>query len=338
MGYKRGIEIVLMLLCMGCCAYGQSKDSEGVVTTDYFEFHSNYWINLHHFLYQKASGSQLRKLREDGNGFLDIGEEEVYGRLSVAEQTMLADALTYYSDSLISKSLLFNLGKERVWLQGLKASTKIKDTTFSKKYTDLLNQVSPVYHKHFWPLHTKQNRAVIQGQLDLIQTFEKVVIPKMEGFAMKKWPARKKVRVDITAYANYAGAYTAARPRFNIFVSSLDPNSEATSFVETILHEGSHLLFNYGGPFREGISAHFDAMQLEIPYPKHLWHAALFYLCGRSVQVELQKIKHPEYSMIMDARHVFSGYNTLGFREVLERYYQNEVDFDTTASMLLQGL
>lgn len=328
----------VMVLWMTCGVYGQQAANKEPITTSYFEFHSNYWINLHHFLYQEASGSQLRKLQEDGNGFLDIGEAEVHGKMGPAEQTTLEEAVAYYRDSLISRSLLFHLGHERVWLQAQDAHTQIPDTTFSKKYTDMLNGVSPVYRKYFWPLHLKQNRTVIEQQLEMIESFEKTVIPKMEGYAMKVWPAETKVRVDVTAYANYAGAYTAARPRFNIFVSSLDPSSETTSFVETILHEGSHLLFNYGGPFREGISENFDQKKLETPYPKHLWHAALFYLCGRSVQDEFHKIGLADYPMIMDERKVFHRYNTAKFREVLERYYQNEVDFNSTAARLLEGL
>lgn len=328
----------LIFLWMCSSGHAQHRGDDSMATTEYFEFHSNYWINLHHFLYQKASGSQLRKLKEDGNQYLEIGEDKVQLTLSAADEKTLSEAISYYKDSIISKSLLFDLGQERVWLQRREAGVRISDTTFSKRYTEILNKVSPVYSKHFWPLHEKQNAAILKLQLPSIKRFERTVITKMEGFAMKKWPVTTKVRVDVSAYANYAGAYTPTRPRFNIFISSLDPSSEKMDFVETILHEGSHLLFNYGGPFREGIALIFDQKKLEIPYPKQLWHAALFYLCGRSVQDELQNNGYTEYRMIMDTRTIFSSYNTKVFRAGLEQYYQDKTNFNNTIAQLLDGL
>ncbi len=335
---KKIIQYYSILILTVSCAYGQKENKDLVAVTDYFEFHSNYWMNLHHFLYQKASGEQLRNLQQDGNQFLEIGEEEIYDTLNSEQVQALDDAIAYYKENIASKSLLFELNNERIWLQNQYENISIIDTTFTKKYTQILNQVSPIYKQSFWPIHKAHNRYIVEHHLSIIKTLENSVIPKMEQLSLKKWPSRTKVRVDITTYSNYAGAYTVKRPKFNIFISSIDPNSKKLAFIETVFHEGSHLLFNLDGTFRSRISELFNKKKLNIKYPRSLWHVSLFYLCGRTLQDEFKKMNYPVYEMILDDRNIFSKYNTKSLRNTLEAYYQNEVDYNTTINRLLDNL
>ncbi|WP_271765292.1 hypothetical protein [Aquimarina algiphila] len=330
--------LFLISLVINCSVFSQNKTNTSIAETDYFEFYSDYWINLHHFLFQKASGDQEKRIQEDGHRLLDINEAVVYKNLNDKQAKKLTEAITYYKKNIIDRSLHRGLGRERVWLQKQPIDQPITDTLFSKHYTKILNQASEVYRTTFWPIHTKQNKQVITKHLSTIKKLEANVFSKMVKLALTDWPTKTKVRVDLTAYANYAGAYTPTRPKFNLFISTLDPRIESTTGIEILFHEGSHLFFRYGGPYREGISKTFNKKGLKIKYPGHLWHASMFYLCGRVVQDELKKLGSTAHQLIIDDRNVYSNYNTPEFRKALESYYQNEHDFETTIIKLLDNL
>lgn len=317
---------------------GQNGEKTIIAETGYFEFHSDYWINLHHFLFQKAGRSQEKKLKEDGYQLLEINEAAVYKGLDTEQSKKLEEAVEYYQKNIVNKDLIRQLGKERVWLQKQNADNRITDTLFSKAYTKVLNQASEVYKTTFWPLHMKQNELVIERHLPIVKKMEGYYFSKITKLALQDWPSKTKVRVDLTAYANYAGAYTPTRPYFNLIISSLDPGTENTGFIETLFHEGTHLIFLYGGPFRSGISEIFDQEGFKMEYPGHLWHASMFYLCGRVVQDELEKLGIDNHQLTMDERNIYTRYNSEEFRRILELYYQGKSDFETTIIRLLDDL
>ena len=265
---------------------------------------------------------------------MSLGDEIIPTQLNTLERKAVTNAIAYYKDHLIEKSLTRGLSKERVWLQHLYPKKKITDTALTKGYTTILNDFSEVYGKYLWPIHKAHNATILDLHHSTIKDMETRVIPKMERLSLNNWPAEARVRIDITTYANYAGAYTVTKPFFNTIISTIDPSSKETLFVETVFHEGSHLLFRYGSPFRDAIYG--TAEEMKITFPKNLWHAALFYLCGRVVQDELEK-KAIDHEMIMDVKNIFTGYNTPEFRNTLEQYYGGVHDFDTCISTLVNS-
>ena len=88
-------------------------------------------------------------------------------------------------------------------------------------------------------------------------------------------------------------------------------------------------------PIRDKI--YFRSEELNVQFPRNLWHASMFYLCGRATQDELQKLG-VQHEMIMDVNNIFSKYNTEGFRETNERYYASEIPADTLVTHLLKGM
>jgi len=312
-----------------------NRDQETAIehTTDYFEFQNNYWVNLHHFLYQKADGGQLRKLEEDGLDFIEIGEIKAYEQLSSKEKQILNQAIKYYKDSLITKSLRRDLNDLRIWLNEKEEFKIISDVSFGEEFTTIINSFSPIYEKHFWEIHKAHNLSVLKKNIATVDEIEDEVINKMERLSLNKWPDSTKVRVDITTYANWAGAYTSSKPKMNIVLSTLDPHNMTTSFVETILHEGSHLLYLFGeSPVRDKF--YFKSEELEMEFPRNLWHASMFYLCDRATQDALseQNINH---IMLIDEKNIFSDYNTSEFRNISEAYYNNTLNADSMVVKLL---
>lgn len=326
----------LFLVAIICWTTIVAEAQQPNPTTERFEFYNDFWINLHHYLYQQAKGSQHRHLEEDGLALVDIGEAHALAGLLPEEATRLEKAIAYYRVHLIDKGLRRDLGDIRIWFQEQHGKASIADTSFSATFTRLLNDAASAYRSSLWPVHQRQNDHVIQQYLETIKSLEDKVISRMEELAHYQWPDVPLVRVDLTAYANYAGAYTASEPELNIFLSTLDPINNTTSFIESVFHEGCHLLYNFqDSPFRGAI--YHKSKEMGLKFPRNLWHASLFYLCGRVVQDELGKRDTP-HKLQMDVLHIFTDYNTEEFRVILEGYYRNEYDMKACVNELLESL
>ena len=316
----------------------QQEAPSAIDSTLHYVFHNNYWINLHHFLYQKASGSQRSKLQQDGNEMLSIGEKPIEESLSVQQRSILDSAIGYYKSNLIQKSLLRGLGFERYWLQKQVGPKAIKDSTVSQEFVNVLNTASKTYRETYWPIHSKHNTEILKLQISNIRKLEKRIVSRMEQLSLTPWPSKKKVRVDLTVYANYAGAYTPTRPIFNVLVSTVDPSSLGSDFLETIFHEGSHLLFRYESAWRESIFQTFEAGSYQMKFPRHLWHVSLFYLCGQVCKEEFAQIGIQEYEMTLLTRNIFKTYQSPELFAALDAYMQNSHTLSATTKQLLEIL
>ncbi len=322
-----------ILIAFTSYCHGQSQPSV-IKESRYFEFHSDFWINLHHFLFQQAKGDQVAHLKEDGNLILDIGEESVFQLLSADERKILNTSVQYYQDHLTDKTLLFGLADLRLWLQNQDIQRPITDTTFTKEYSQILNDFSSIYKSRFWEIHDGHNNKILDEHFLNVNEMEVRIIEKLIRLVGYAWPD-SKIRVDLSAYASWAGAYSQNKPNFNIIISTLDPFSNQSAFIETVFHEGAHILFNRESKFRTEI---FNmSNEMDIKFPRGLWHASQFYLCGRLVQDELEK-KNINHELIMDVKNIFSDYNTVIFRSALESYYRNDTDLMNTVKALLNEL
>lgn len=325
-------NILLLVISLGYCAsvYAQKEPaSDTLYQTPYFSFHNNMWMNLHHFFYEQASNQQKHKLAEDSLRFRDIGDSARIAELSTEERNIFDAGVAFYRQNIIDQQLLHS-GKIFKWLQAHPTNQRITDTTYSKKFTTALNRLKSLYEAHFWPRHQKENDALLREYIELIQKTETTVIGKMEGLSGSTW--KTKVRVDLTTYGNWAGAYSPDLD--NIVISSIDPQMNSTIFIEFVFHESSHLLFLRKSPFRMAIFK--QAKTLEIKQPRHLWHAAMFYLSGIATQEALKEhgISHV---LIMEKKNVFERYYHNGsFKATLRTYYNREIDLDEMADRLLK--
>lgn len=310
---------VFLLICHG--ARAQTIDS-----TDRFVFHSDFWINLNHYLFQQADSSQLKHLHEDGNALIDLGEVGVIKSMSPADRATLLAAVHFYRTQMRDRALGSDL---RLWLQA-QEGRQIADTAQGAILTTMFNAVAPVYERHLWPLHDTQNRNTLKLHLKRIRAFEPTVVEEMARMSGAPWPD-VKVRVDLTAYANYAGAYTVVRPAMNVLISTLDPGSTDASFIETVFHEGSHLLFSRSSPFRSRI--YFKSEEMGVPFPNGLWHAAQFYLCGRVIQ-DLLEPMGIDYEMQLYSRNIYPEYDLPGVADALEEYYRGAEMEDVIEAMI----
>src|SRR5262249_6983744 len=87
-----------------------------------------------------------------------------------------------------------------------------------------------------------------------------------------------RIRVDISAYANWAGAYTTVDP-LRVTISSLDARNQGSSALEVLFHEASH---GIAEPVNQAIIR--ECRQRDKAIPRDLWHALVFYTTGEVIR------------------------------------------------------
>jgi hypothetical protein len=92
-----------------------------------------------------------------------------------------------------------------------------------------------------------------------------------------RWPA-ERIRVDVTAVANYAGAYTTLEP-LRVTIASSDTRNQGAAAMEVLFHEASH---GIATPVELAIAR--ECRQRDKPIPRDLWHALIFYTTGEVIK------------------------------------------------------
>src|SRR5271168_4387335 len=100
--------LLVLALCFGISTTscpGQTHSSSGRAQTP-FEFHSGFWINLHHFLYLEAVSE--RPQRGQHPATVNKADVDVRNSFSPEERAAWDAAVSYYASSVIQRDLLFD--------------------------------------------------------------------------------------------------------------------------------------------------------------------------------------------------------------------------------------
>jgi hypothetical protein len=247
-----------------------------------FAFHSGFWINLHHFLYYQAllhapgGKTNTRKL-----SYRDTTEIVA---LDKSEQTIWLRAIDYYRRNLIQKDLLFDedmvRAKDALEDQETNAGLKVSDA-LPAEWQSLLIAVAPGYRLHFWKQQDQLNRQWIADARPLLAEHGPRIAATLEKDYLTPWP-EDTIRVDITNYASWSGAYTTTHPD-RITISAVDTANRGPAALEVLFHEASHIVI-------DSLQTRIDQQCLQdnrrLPNDA-LWHALLFYTTGDVVKKEL---------------------------------------------------
>jgi hypothetical protein len=107
-----------------------------------FEFHSGFWVNLHHFLYEQA----------------------MMGTPSQSDPPEWRDALDYYRREVTKRDLLTDEAAEiNNRLSDLESSPSLKDPGLPRDLTAVLDAAAPIYRDRWWTEHDRANRVWIQA-------------------------------------------------------------------------------------------------------------------------------------------------------------------------------
>lgn len=259
-----------------------------VLETRYYSFHSDPWINLHHFLYQWAradlgvgQGRQEVPVPErDGPGPTGA-QGEAWARARAFYRDHVARRDHFDGDMLELKIGLIELGGD----PGAEPPDRIEGIA------DVLRAAMPVYLDLWWPAHDAANRRFIDHVGADVARYEGRWVETVSRLFGGSW-LDGRLRVDASAYANWQGGYTSNGPPHTVVWSTDEANLRGLYGLELVFHESGHMS-SLGTPLRRTVGALFREAGVE--EPGNLRHALLFASSGELVRTIASERGLPEH-------------------------------------------
>ena len=243
--------------------------------TKYFTLHSNIWINLHHFLYH-AARNRLRG-DEELRGRLQIYPEDDNIILTPNDELVWQQALKIYAE-YGDRHLLFDEDLTRLKNTIPQGVTAFINGPTAEPAYQALQMAMPIYEKYWWPKHRETNLARIQELEELLTLYEEPIAATLASEYESSW-GDTPTRVDISVYANWAGAYASAEPNHLVVASPSDQHPGLLG-LEILFHEASHT-----DPLGQHIIPKSSQAAAEVGIEEaRVWHSFIFYAAGEAIR------------------------------------------------------
>ena len=131
-----------------------------VVETPLFSFHSNFWVNLHHFLYMTARARAGLDANRAAVGLV-LGDTVGFGTLTREQRDGWAAALAHYGRAVAPRDILFDSSLVAVndHLAELEAATAVTGAPgLDAGIAAALDRAASAYRALWWPRHDAANR------------------------------------------------------------------------------------------------------------------------------------------------------------------------------------
>ena len=306
-----------------------------------FDFHSDPWVNLHHFLYQWARSESGPRAR-DTRPVLRVVEKEALPDLEREERAIWNAAWQHYRDECIQHSLTFTREASRAKAGLLGLATAGEQERYEQldalgELGAVLLEAMPIYRAHWWEQHDRQNRTCAASVRPLWLRFRGQLTKGLARAYAGRW-AEQALRVDYTYYANWAGGYTTNRPN-HICVASSDTDTCGPSGLELLVHEASHTI-PLQGDHQVAVEAAFRAREREAP--ARFWHALIFYTAGELTTRALHGAELGPYLTYAKRRGFYASEGWSGYGEAFDAHWRpflvGEVDRATALEGIVEAL
>ena len=290
-----------------------------------FAFHNNFWVNLHHRLYQTADWADARKreyrIFEPGTTLLATPE-----RLPANQRQTWQHAVEVYRQAYIvtNRDLLFDAGLDA-------ANARLSDTPEHESPQGIpatmgaaLESTAAAYRAHLWPTDRTVNATWIAEVEPRAAAFGNEMQRRLSHVYDARWLA-KSYRIDVARYAYRFGCYTDVDPAFvHTVMESGDRRLQGLAAVEMLYHEASHsIVFPDEGTIGAEIGA--AARRSGHPEPEQFWHAVIFYSAG-AVAEETFRAHGRAYRMYADVNGLFGPNTWPTYRRPLQTHWQTYMD------------
>lgn len=259
---------IFSLLTLCVAGRGAASADTPVATVAHLEFHSAFWVNLHHTLYAAAWAQ-----RPDASARRLIGPlPAALTGLSRDEQAAWDAAVRFYDAEIADRDL--RSGRDMTFIKRALATEDLAADVITPALRATLEQAAPIYRRRFWPAHDRSNRNWIQQTSTLLRSIEQEIVASHERLYGRPWFSTP-VRVDIVWVGR---AYTTLDPVTHATVSPAEGSGLASwTGVEMVLHEVSHELIL---PTEESLRRAGD---------EAMWHTIQFYMTGQALQQVLEE-------------------------------------------------
>ena len=274
-------HLLVLIFALFLVPAAPAQDEPPAAPLPVFEFHSGFWLNLHHTLYRQA-----RLQRSSAAGANAVTTTAGMNNLSPSEARAWNSALAFYTKTYADKDLTVSLemiliknqlGDFETCADLTGTKKKTCDAGLPAQLTQTLESAAPVYRAHLWTEHDRSNRRWIAAVAPLVRRSGLNLSHRLAEIYQTPWP-KERIRVDVTSFASSNGAYTTLDP-LRVTVASTDTRNQGAEALEVLFHEASHGIADVvqDAIFRE-------CRQRDKPIPRDLWHALLFYTTGEVIR------------------------------------------------------
>ena len=168
------LAAAFLLLILQPARAGAAGQSVAASASPVFEFHSGFWVNLHHFLYLQGRLERARAQGDAAEGKIGApfdSPASVEG-MTAEERRAWQAAVQTYADSWSSRDLL--LSNQMVLINDrlaeledcpdLAGKSAVECTSgIVPELVTALDEAAPIYRRRWWPEQDRMNRAWIAG-------------------------------------------------------------------------------------------------------------------------------------------------------------------------------
>lgn len=283
------LSLPLILASLAPFSQGQEVQSD-FGSLPVFEFHSGFWVNLHQFLYYQARVREATpEARAAGKSSGPVLKETPIS-LTSAEQKTWDQAVAYYrtnyagADPQLNLDLILlknQLGDFEDCNELLGKKKKTCDAGLPGNIGVILEAAAPIYRSHWWADQDRANRRWVARVAPLVREQGVGISQRLAELYQSTWP-KAKIRVEVCAFANAAGAFTTLDP-LRVTISSTDARNQGPESLAVLFDEASH---GIAFPVEDAIAR--ECRQREKPIPRNLWHALILFTTSEVLRPVMQ--------------------------------------------------
>jgi hypothetical protein len=302
-----GLPVGLLAMLVGIAVASPAAQQKPL-----FSFHSNAWLNLHHYVRSNARGGPAPN------------------SLTEAERAQWAAGVEFYKP-YAARDVLRDDGMVAIAsaLRGGEGRTNLDGVAIEPELKSMLERLMPIYRTHGWTEHDRANREWIATIVPLVDRHGAAIAESITRAYGVPWPA-EPVHVDLSVVAGPTGAFSVNN---HVTISSSDPGYRGYAGLEMVFHEASHGL----GLFDALIQPlNRIAADQKVTVPPQLWHAVLFYTAGEQTKRELgaRGIAYAQYA----GAGLYSNLCGAGCREKIAEHWTPHLDGKRSTAEALAAL
>jgi hypothetical protein len=271
-----------------------------------FTYHSNFLLNLHHFLLDMATH----------DGKLDrVAWSETP---TDAEMQVLRDAAVFYRANYRNRGLLFDpdLSAIKEALSGEDNRRTLDGLSLPQDLAAVLRQAVPIYGHCLWAAHDTVNRDWIAQIEPLDARYGGEIQAGIEHFMGHPF-VTEPFRVDLVAdTSSRNGAYTSDDPPHTLMPSTR-ADYQGLAALEMLYHESSHV--HVTDTVEDAIKAELETQQRSSD--NDLWHAVQFYTVGTVTQTVLKRLGGLDYQTYADKGGLYAFGKWPLYKTLIDTYW-----------------